>query len=81
MRELTKPQPKTTWGALYQAGSISYANLHVILRNTLLVDNNFSIRQRTSDTTITPSNSMVTSEDYDIVSQRRGFLIYNHCSY
>jgi len=53
----------------------------MILRSILFINNNFFIRQRASDTTITPSNSMVTPGDYDIVSQSTGFLIYNPGDY
>lgn len=58
-------------GGFYQNGSITEGNLIWILRNVLLVTqhaNTWTIQQRTSGETVTPSSEPARPGDYDIHS-------------
>ena len=60
----------TTLGGFYQQGSLTEATLIWILSNVLLiVEGTWTVRQRDSGRTLTPSSNPVVPGDYDIYNE------------
>lgn len=60
-------------GDIYQAGSITYANIEKMLRGILLVT--ISIKQKSTGNIMAPSDDLVLPGDYEIFSGGKIFLV------